>query len=106
MGCSWGGLGLGGISQGRFGVSFQIGLACFVALAWVIWLTRNNMCIRKKFPNKPCDVVHQGLSYAQKWRVLMMDREKAKVEEMTKHVLHYMGGFEPLHSNPPDLGFI
>jgi hypothetical protein len=36
----------------------------------------------------------------------MMDREKAKVEEMTKHVLHYMGGFEPLHSNPPDLGFI
>jgi hypothetical protein len=31
----------------RFRVSFQIGLACFAALAWAIWLARNNMCIRK-----------------------------------------------------------
>jgi hypothetical protein len=38
--------------SGKFRVSYQIGLACFVALACAIWLTRNNICIRKKFPNK------------------------------------------------------
>jgi hypothetical protein len=90
----------------RFGISFQIGLACFATLAWAIWLARNNMCMRKKFPNKPCNVVHQGLSYAQKWRVLMMDKEKTKVEEMINQMLHYLGEFESLHSNPSDVGFI
>jgi hypothetical protein len=51
-------------------------------------------------------VIHQGLSFAQKWRILMMDREKAHVEGMIEHVLHYMRNFEPLHSYPSDVGYI
>jgi hypothetical protein len=92
--------------RGKFGVSFQTGLACFAALAWAIWLARNNMCIRRKFLNSTCDIVHHGLSYAQKWRLLMTDREKTKVEGMIKQVLDYLREFEPLHSNPSDVGFI
>jgi hypothetical protein len=36
----------------------------------------------------------------------MTNREKTKVEEMIKQVLHYERELEPLHSNQSDMGFI
>jgi hypothetical protein len=30
---------------GKFGVDYQTWLSCFAGLAWVIWTTRNKMCI-------------------------------------------------------------
>jgi hypothetical protein len=65
------------------------------------------MCITKKFPNRTSDVIHLGLSYVQKWKILMTaDTEKIKVEGLVSQVLHHMESFEALHGNPSDVGFI
>jgi hypothetical protein len=29
----------------KFGTSYQTGLSCFAGLTWMIWNTRNKMCI-------------------------------------------------------------
>jgi hypothetical protein len=49
----------------RLGVSFELGLSCFAGFAWVLWLTRNKMCISKRFPDKPFDIIYLSLSFIQ-----------------------------------------
>jgi hypothetical protein len=79
----------------KFIVSYQIGLSCFAGLAWAIWITRNRMCLQKKFPEKPTDVVHLALSFLQKWKLLMLMVERSKVETLTHMVQSYARTFKP-----------
>jgi hypothetical protein len=51
-------------------------------MAWTIWMTRNNMCMRKAFSNKPIGVIHLGLSFVQKWKILIKELERSKVEAL------------------------
>jgi hypothetical protein len=47
----------------RFGMSFQMGLACFTWLGWAVWLTRNKICMQKTFPAKPIEVIYNAQSF-------------------------------------------
>jgi hypothetical protein len=74
--------------MGMFGVSYQIGLSCFEGLAWAIWKTHNDMCMRKVFLDKPIDIIRN------------------KVEAQTSWMLMQIRNFRPLPSHPSDIGFI
>jgi hypothetical protein len=90
----------------KFGVSFQTALSCFAGLAWAIWMTRNSMCMRNVFPANPTDVIHLGLSFVQKWKVLMKELQRRKVEALATTMLQFLKSFKPLNSHPSDVAFI
>jgi hypothetical protein len=46
------------------------------------------------------------MSFLQKWKLLMKEVAKGKVEEKTKMVGQFAWEFKPLDSNPSDVGFI
>jgi hypothetical protein len=60
---------------GKFGVNYRTGLSYFAGLAWALWMTRNKICIQKKFPNKALDTVFLVLSFIHKWTLLMRPGE-------------------------------
>jgi hypothetical protein len=91
---------------GKFGASFQTGHSCFAGMALAIWMTRNNMCMRKAFPDKSTDVIHLGLPFVQKWKILMKELERSKVEALMASMMQHSKNFRPLDSNPSDVGFI
>jgi hypothetical protein len=84
----------------------QIGLSCFAGLAWAIRNTRNKICIKKTFPERPIDMIYFAISFIQSWKILMHKLEKTKVEELAKAVLEHARNFRPLKSFPSDVGFI
>jgi hypothetical protein len=90
----------------KFGVDFQSALACFAGFAWVIWCTRNMMCMQKKFLDKLIELIFLDVSFVQKWRILMGEQSKAKVETIIQQVMRFVGGFQPSDSHPSDVGFI
>jgi hypothetical protein len=51
-------------------------------------------------------IIHLGMSFLQKWKLLMKEVAKGKVEEKTKMVGQFAWEFKPLDSNPSDVGFI
>jgi hypothetical protein len=71
-----------------------------------IWTIRNMICIEKSFPEKLVDTVYLGLSFIQKWKLLMKELDISKVEDLAKTVLGYAKHFKPLESYPSDVGFI
>jgi hypothetical protein len=75
-------------------------------MAWAIWKTRNNMCIRKIFLDKPIDIIHLCLSFVQRWKILMKELERNKVEALTSLMLQHIRNFRPLASHLSDVGFI
>jgi hypothetical protein len=87
-------------------VGYETDLSCFVGLAWVIWNTRNMICIRKSFPERLIDTIYLDISFIQSWKILMQKLEKTKMEELTKAVLEYVWNFRSLESFPSDVGFI
>jgi hypothetical protein len=56
-----------------FGVSFQTGLSYFAGMAPAIWKTRNSICMRKAFSDKLTDVIHLGMSFVHKWKILIKE---------------------------------
>jgi hypothetical protein len=90
----------------KFGVGVQTGLACFVSVAWAVWNTRNKICINHSFPNRPLDIVYLALFFIQKWSVLMKSSGKTKVESLTRAIQEQARNFNPLCSEPTDIGFI
>jgi hypothetical protein len=84
---------------GKFGVSYQIGLSCFAGLAWVIWNTRNKICIKKSFPNKLIDMVYLSYRNGSNWRSPRWRSWGRWCWDMQKK-------FKPLEIFPNDVGFI
>jgi hypothetical protein len=64
------------------------------------------MCIQKKFPDKPTNVVHLALSFLQKWKMLMKMVESYMVENLTREVQAYARSFRPLESHPSNVSFL
>jgi hypothetical protein len=64
------------------------------------------MCMQKKFLDKPIELIFLGVSFVQKWRILMGEQSKVKVEAMIQQVVHFAGGFQPSDSHPSDIDFI
>jgi hypothetical protein len=89
-----------------FGVSYQLGLACFAGLAWVIWTVWNKICMQKKIPNSSIDLIYSGLSFIQKWKCLMRSLEKTKLESMLAQVIRRVRGFRPSDNDITDVGFL
>jgi hypothetical protein len=71
----------------------------------MIWMTRNNMCMRKGFLDKLNDVIHLGLSFVHKWKILVKELESSKVETLVISMLQHAKNFRPLDSNPLDMSF-
>jgi hypothetical protein len=64
------------------------------------------MVIQKTFPETSLDIVYLGLSFVQKWKLLMKLLKKLKVEELMATVLKKAKDFKPLASFPCDVGVI
>jgi hypothetical protein len=79
------------------------GLTYFAGFTWAIWNTRNKMRTQKIFPDKSLHVIQLGLSFVQKWKILMKTMEKAHEEKMVDLVLKFMEEFQPMNSNPSDV---
>jgi type III secretory pathway component EscR len=90
----------------KFGVGVQLGLACFAALAWAVWITRNNICIQHVFPNNSLHTVYLALSFIQKWCVLMRSSEGATVEAVMKKIQVFAAGFRPSSNSSSDIRFM
>lgn len=46
----------------------------FAGFLWSCWRIRNKMVIERQFP-KPSDVMYSGLSYLQKWKILLKEKD-------------------------------
>jgi hypothetical protein len=90
----------------RFGVSAQLGLACFAGLGWAIWLARNKMCMQKTYPDNTIDVIYSAHAFIQRWGALMKPLEKDSLEMLVTSIMSYTRGFKSMESNPSDVGFI
>ncbi|KAF8680745.1 hypothetical protein HU200_045589 [Digitaria exilis] len=70
----------------------------YVAFSWVIWRTRNKMAI-EKFPNAPTEVVFYATSFLQKWKILLKEDEREKLEQARSQVLRWIHNFQPRQCN-------
>jgi hypothetical protein len=52
------------------------------------------------------DIIYLGLSFLQKWKILMKLVERAKIDGTVEMVMKATKEFRPLKSNPSDIGFI
>jgi hypothetical protein len=66
----------------------------------------NKIYIKRLFSNKPIDTIYLGVAFLHKWRVLIKEPEKSKVEELLKALLKYAKMFRPVASCPSVVGFI
>jgi hypothetical protein len=92
--------------QEGFGVSFQVGLACFTGVAWAIWLTRNRMCMSSSFLNNPLDIIFLCLSFVKRWRILAGREAKALMERFLEVRLMKAKEFKPSGVKLSDVEFI
>lgn len=51
--------------------SKHIGLFFFAGFLWAIWRNRNKMAIERKFPRSPSEVLWCGISFVQRWEILL-----------------------------------
>jgi hypothetical protein len=73
----------------------------------VLWMIKNMICIQMIFPEKLLDVIHLGVSFVQKWTIVMKKLlVKERVVRMMELVLQHAKEFKPLASHPSDVGFI
>jgi hypothetical protein len=91
---------------GKFRVDFQLCLTCFAGLAWAMWNNCNKMCINKCFPSAPMNLIHLGMSFLQRWCILMQKHTKTRVDRLLKLMAEQAQAFKPLDENPCDVGFI
>jgi hypothetical protein len=64
------------------------------------------MCIRKVLLDKSMDIIHLCLSFVQKWKILMNELERNKVEALVSLILQHIKNFRPLTSHPSNVGLI
>jgi hypothetical protein len=60
----------------------------------------------KTFPGRPTNIIHLGLPFIQKWRILLGGAMKNKVEEIVEAVMVYAREIKALVTVPSDVGFI
>jgi hypothetical protein len=73
----------------------------------VLWTIKNMIRIQMIFPEKLLDVIHLGVSFVQKWTIVMKKLlVKERVVRMMELVLQDAKEFKPLASHPSDVGFI
>lgn len=63
-----------------FGTQKPFALFIFAGFMWAIWRTRNKMTIEKKFPKSASNVMFYGISFLQKWRILLKEGDRTKLE--------------------------
>lgn len=61
-----------------FGTQKTFALFIFVGFMWAIWRTRNKMTIERKFPKAASNVMLYGVSFLQKWRVLLKEGDRRR----------------------------
>lgn len=65
----------------------KLGLYMFVGIAWAIWKPRNGMAIQKKLPsNNPSDILLLGISFMQKWSLLLKEQDREIVYKVAGSV--------------------
>ena len=62
--------------------NYHIGLFSFAALAWTLWKTKNKMAIERTFRKQPSEVVFKFMSCLQRWRVLIKEEERLRLEDL------------------------
>lgn len=53
------------------------------------------MMIEKKFPKEPTEVLFCGLSFLQKWEVMLKDKDKSRLEAARSRLLSTLCNFSP-----------
>ncbi|RLN30151.1 hypothetical protein C2845_PM05G26250 [Panicum miliaceum] len=77
------------------GIPQTLNLFLFAGVAWAIWKIRNKMAIEKSFVNAPSEVIFLGLSFLQKWRPLLKEDKRSKIDESVRMISDWLCNFSP-----------
>lgn len=81
----------------------SLGLFIFAGLMWAIWRTRNKMAIEKIFPRKPIETLLYGLSFLQKWEILLKEEDKRSAEQTRETLMAWSRSFTPSSMQATDI---
>lgn len=81
--------------QGKGPIPARLLMFLFAGFTWALWITRNKMAIEKKFPKAPTDVMHIGLSFLQKWAILLQEEDRERLGNMKEEIIQWMKQFRP-----------
>lgn len=60
---------------------------------WAMWRTRNKMTIEKKFPKSSTKVLFYGVSFLQRWEVLLKGDDVTRLQRARSQVLNVLHNF-------------
>jgi len=72
---------------------YQLKLFVFSFLFWGLWTTRNKSSIDGVFPKSPTEPLFKILSFLQKWRLVLKEHNRKKLEVQTQRVVNWLGEF-------------
>lgn len=85
------------------GAKKTLDMFLFAGLLWAIWTTRNKMAIEKKFPKNSIEVLIHGISFLQKWEILLKEEDRCKVEEARTQMVSWCRSFAPSREQVSDV---
>ena len=80
--------------------SFRLFLS--VIIFWVLWKCRNKMVIEGVFLAQPTKIIYKILSAFQRWRVLLKEADRHRMDEQRKMVESWLSSFEAVRGVPDD----
>lgn len=90
----------------KLGVHKHLAMFIFAGLMWAIWRKRNKMAIEKIFPKTPSEALLYGLSFMQKWELLLKEDDRRKLSEVRRQVLMMLHNLPPARVPMTDIGEI
>ena len=77
---------------------YYICLSSFAAVAWTLWKIRNRMAIEKVFPNHLTEAIFKFISCLQKWRILIREDDRRRLDKVINMMEDWMKSFCALHA--------
>jgi hypothetical protein len=81
----------------------HVNLFIFEGMSWAIWRARNKMAIEKSFPKTPLEVIWSGISFVQKWRLLLNEAEQTEIDGLGMKMKTWLDNFLPSEAPVSDI---
>jgi len=87
---------------GHLKIPKRIDLFIFAGFAWSLWINRNKMEIEGDFPGNPLKILYSGISFLQKWRLLLKPTDREEAMGVLKKLKTWVGMQRPKHVQVTD----